>query len=75
MVKMVKKGQKTGEIYFWPSHIINNNICNIFSFLAYSFSYLLDPVFRANLTKFGKNKGFVKYKTEKTKKLKMLQML
>ena len=54
---------------------MNNNIFNIFSFLAYSLSYLLDPVFRANLTKFGKNKWFVKYQKEKTKKLKMLQML
>ena len=62
---MAKKGQNMAEIYFWPSHIINTNICNIFSFLAYFFSYLLDPVFRANFTRFDKNKGFIKYQTEK----------
>ena len=65
MVKLVKKRQKMAEIYFLAIIYINNYICNIFSFLAYSFSYLLDPVFRANYTKFGKNKGFVKYQTEK----------
>ena len=57
MVKMTKNGPKIAEIYFWPSHIINNNICNNFNFLAYSLSYLIDHVFRANFTKFGKTNG------------------
>ena len=62
--KWSKKGKKWVKYIFWPSHMINNNICNIFSFSAYSFSYLLDPVFRDNFTGFGKNKGFVKKQTE-----------
>ena len=65
MVNMAKKGQKMATIYFLAIICKNNYICIIFSFLAYSFSYLLDPVFRANFTKFGKNKRFVKYQTEK----------
>ena len=60
MVNMARKGQKMAIIYFLAIIYKNNYICIIFSFLAYSFSYLLDPVF----TRFGKNKGFVKNQTE-----------
>ena len=75
MVKMAKKGKKLLKYFFWPSYIINNNICNIFSFSNYSFTYLLDPVFRANFTIFGKNKGNESTKQKKNRKINMLQML
>ena len=73
--KWSNKGKKWLKYIFWPSHIINNNICNIFSFSNYSLTYLLDPVFRANFTIFGKNKGNESTKQKKNRKIKMLQLL
>ena len=65
---MTKNGLKIAEIYFWPSHIINNNICNILIFSNYSFTYLLDPVFRAIFNIFGKNEGNESTKQKKIEK-------
>ena len=73
--KIVKNSHKWVKYIFWSSHMIKNNIWNIFSFSSYSFSYLLNPFFWANFSKFGEKKGLYKYQTEKTKKLKLLQML
>ena len=73
--KWSNKGKKWLKYIFWPSHIRNNSICNIFSFSNYSFTHLLDPVFRANFTKFGKTNGLLSTKKKETIKLKMLKML
>ena len=72
---MAKNGLKMVEIFWGASHMINNNIFNIFCFLTFSFGYFLDLVFRAIFSKFGQNTGFVKYPKEKVKKQKMLKML
>ena len=69
---MAKKGLK----FFWgASHMINNNIFNIFIFSTFSLGHFLDPVFRAIFLKFSQNAGFVKYPREKVEKHKMLKML
>ena len=72
---MAKIGLKMVEIFWGASHMINNNIFNIFNFSTFSLGYFLDPVFRAIFLKFSQNAGFVKYPREKVKKQKMLQML
>ena len=72
---MAKNGLKMVEIFWGASHMINNNIFNIFCFLTFSFGYFLDLVFRAFFSKFGQNTGFVKYPKEKVEKQKMLKML
>ena len=72
---MAKNGLKMVEIFLGASHMINNNIFNIFCFLTFSFGYFLDLVFGAIFFKFGQNTGFLKYPKEKVKKLKMLKML
>ena len=41
--KWSKKGKKLVKYIFWPSHMINNNICNIFSFLVFFFLVLYKP--------------------------------
>ena len=71
---MAKNGQKMVEIFLGTSHMINNNIFNIFCYLTFSFWYFLDLVFRAIFSKFGQNTGFVKVPKEKVEKLKMLKM-
>ena len=60
---MAKNGLKMVDIFWGASHMINNNIFNIFCFLTFSFGYFLDLVFRAIFSKFGQNSGFVKYPT------------
>merc|ERR1739836_370240 len=72
---MAKNGFKMVEIFLGTSHMICNNIFNIFCFLIFSFWYFLDLVFRAIFSKFGQNTGFVKYPKEKVEKQKMLKML
>ena len=72
---MAKNGQKRVEIFWGASHMINNNIFNIFNFSTFSLGYFLDPVSRAIFLKFSQNAGFVKYPREKVEKLKMLKML
>ena len=42
---MVKNGPKMAEIIFGATHMIKNNIFNIFSFSTFSFGYFLDPDF------------------------------
>ena len=66
---MAKNGQNMVEIFLGASHMINNNIFNIFCFSTFSLGYFLDSVFRAIFLKFGQNTGFVKY--PKTKNLKI----
>ena len=72
---MAKNDQKRVEIFWGASHMINDNIFNIFNFSTFSLGYFLDPVSRAIFLKFSQNAGFVKYPREKVEKLKMLKML
>ena len=68
---MAKNGQKRVEIFLGASHLINNNIFNIFNFSTFSLGYFFDPVIRAIFLKFSQNAGFVKYprgKVDYTKK-------
>ena len=41
--KRAKKGKKRLKYILQPSHMINNNICNIFSFLDFFFLVLYKP--------------------------------
>ena len=72
---MAKNCPKMDEINFEVSHMINDNIFNIFLFSTFSFAYFLGPVFRVIFSKFCQNSGFVKYQKEEVEKLKMLNML
>ena len=72
---MAKKGPKILEIFWGASHIVNNNIFNIFRFLTFSLRYFPDPICRAIFLKFSQNAGFLKYPREKVEKLKLLEML
>ena len=72
---MAKNGQKRVEFFWGTSHLMNNNIFNIFNFSAFSLGYFLDPVFRAIFLEFSQNACFVKYPKEKVEKQKMLKML
>ena len=72
---MAKNGLKMVEIFWGASHMINDNIFNIFSFLTFSFGYFRNPVFWPNLKKIAPKTRSKKFPKEKVKKLKMLQML
>ena len=72
---MAKNGPKMTEINLGVSHMINDNIFNIFSFSTFSFVYFLDPVFRVISFKFCQNSGFLKYQKEKVEKEKRFKML
>ena len=74
-LKWPKKGQKRVKNFLGASHMINNNIFNIFSFSTFSLGYFLDPALKAIFLKFSQNAGFVKYPREKVGNLKMLKML
>ena len=67
---MAKNGLKMVEIFLGASHMINNNIFNIFSFLTFSFGYFRNPVFWPNLKKIAPKTRSKKYPKEKVKKLK-----
>ena len=69
---MAKKWLK---FFLGASHMINNDIFNIFNFSTFSLGYFQDPVFRAIFDKISQNAGFVRYPREKVEKLKMLKML
>ena len=66
---MAKNDQKRVEIFWGASHMINDNIFNIFNFSTFSLGYFLDPVSRAIFLKFSQNAGFVKYPREKVEHL------
>ena len=57
------------------SHMINDNIFNIFCFSTFSFGYFTNPVFWQNLEKIAQKTRSRKYPKEKNKKQKMLKML
>ena len=72
---MAKNCPKMAEINLGVSHMMNDNILNIFSFSTFSFACFLGPVFRVISFKFCQNSGFLKYQKEKVEKQKMLKML
>ena len=48
---MAKNGLKMVETFLGASHMINDNIFNIFCFSTFSFGYFTIPVFWPNLEK------------------------
>ena len=48
---MAKNDLKMVEFFGGASHMINDNIFNIFSFSTFSFGYFTNPVFWPNLKK------------------------
>ena len=50
-VKMAKNGLKMVEIFWGASHMINDNIFNIFCFSTFSFGYFTNPAFWLNFKK------------------------
>ena len=72
---MAKNGFKMVDFFGGASHMINNNIFNIFCFFNFFFWVLFTPCFRAIFSKIGQNTGFLKYPKEKVEKLKILKML
>ena len=70
---MAKNGQKMAEINIGVSHVINDNIFNIFCFSTFSFVHFLAPVFRVISFEFCHNSGFLKFQKEKVEKQKMLK--
>ena len=72
---MAKNGQKMVEIFRGASHMINNNIFNIFCFLTFSFGYITNPVFWPNLKKIALKTRYRKYPKDKVEKQNMLKML
>ena len=71
---MAKNGQKIVEIFWGASHIINNDIFNIFSFSTFSFGYFTNPEFWLYFKKIALKTESRKYPREKVEKLKMLKM-
>ena len=70
---MAKNCPKMAEINLGVPHLINDIIFNIFCFSTFSFTYILDPVFRVIFFKFCQNSGFVKYQKEKVEKQKKIK--
>ena len=62
--------KKRVEILWGASHMINNNIFNIFCFLTFSLGYFTNPVFWPNLAKIALKIRSRKYPKEKVKKTK-----
>ena len=72
---MAKNGLKMVEIFWGASHMINDNIFNIFLFQLFLFGYFTSPVFWPNLEKIALKTRSRKYTNEKVKKQIMLKML
>ena len=67
---MAKNGLKMVEIFWGASHMINDNIFNIFCFSTFSFGYFTNPVFWPNLEQIALKTGSQKYPREKVEKPK-----
>ena len=67
---MAKNGLKMVEIFWGASHMINDNIFNIFCFSTFSFGYFTNPVFWPNLEKIALKTRCKKDTKEKVKKTK-----
>ena len=72
---MAKNDQKRVDIFWGASHMINDNIFNIFSSSTFSLGYFTNPAFWLNFKKIALKTGSRKYPREKVEKLKMLKML
>ena len=70
---MAKNGLKMVEIILGASHMINNNIFNIFSFSTFSFWYFRNPEFWQNLKEITLKTGSRKYAKEKKLKNKYVK--
>ena len=70
-----KYSRENLEIFLGVSHMINNNIFNIFCFLTFSLGYFTNPAFWLNFKKIALKTGLRKYPREKVEKQKMLKML
>ena len=73
--KMAKNSQKWVQNFFGMSHMLDNNICNLFLFLNFFLLVLLRPCFWAILKKFTQKQGPGSTKRKKLRNKKMLQML
>ena len=71
---MAKNDQKRVDIFWGASHMINDNIFNIFSSSTFSLGYFTNPAFWLNFKKIALKTGSRKYPREKVEKLKMLKM-
>ena len=71
---MAKNDLKMVEFFGGASHMINDNIFNIFCFSTFSFGYFTNPVFWPNLEKIALKTRSRKYPKEKVEKQKMLKM-
>ena len=67
---MAKKGQKLVEIFLGSSHMIKNNIFNLFCFSTFSLGYFTNRAFWLNLKKIALKIDSGKYLREKVKKQK-----
>ena len=72
---MAKKGQKLVEFFLGTSHMIKNNIFNIFCFSTFSLGYFTNSAFWINFKKIALKTGSQKYPRKKVEKQKMLKML
>ena len=73
--KVPKNRQKWVQIFFGMSHMLNNDISNIFLFFTFFLLVLLRPCFWAILKKFTQKQGPGSTKRKKLRNKKMLQML
>ena len=73
--KMAKNSQKWVQNYFGMSHMLDNNICNLFLFNNFFLLVLLRPCFWAILKKITQKQGPGSTKRKKLRNKKMLQML
>ena len=67
---MAKNGPKVAAINLGVSHMINDNIFNIFCFSTFSFWYFRNPEFWQNLKEITLKTGSRKYAKEKKLKNK-----
>ena len=74
---MAKNDQKRVDIFWGASHMINDNIFNIFSFSTFSLGYFTNTAFWLNFKKIALKTGSRKYQTKekKLKNKKILKML
>ena len=62
---MAKNDLKMVEIFLGASHMINDNVFNIFCFSTFSIGYFTNPVFWLNLEKIALKTRSRKYPKEK----------
>ena len=67
---MAKNGLKMVEIFWGASHMMNDNIFNIFCFTTFSFGYFTNPVFWPNLEKIALKQGLESTQKKKFKNKK-----